>query len=137
MLISLQTQVDVLIYSIIAGIVLGALFDSYRLLRGFSNPNRILTFFEDMLFWIFSSIAIFIFLLYTNYAFMEIYVYIYMYLGVFCYIKFISKFYIYMQYNLIKYITKTLRVLKNFFLYPVQLGINYFITKIKIINNKK
>lgn len=135
MLIPIKTQLNVLIYSIVSGILIGILFDLYRLLRGFVRDNNIITFFEDMLFWIFTSIIIFIFLLYTNYAFIEVYVFLYIALGMFCYFKFISRHFIYIQYKIVSNLNKSLRIFFKLLIYPFQLIKFYF--KLKITENKK
>ena len=136
MLISIHTQLNVLIYSILAGMLIGVLFDLYRLLRGVGNPNTIITFFEDILFWLFTSIIIFIFLLYTNYALVKVYVFLYIAFGMFCYFKLMSKYFISVQYKMIKHLGKAIRIFLNLLKYPFQLIIYRFRRKIKI-NTKK
>jgi len=121
MIISLMTQVNLVVFSTLAGVLTGILFDSYRLIRGFENPSRIITFVEDTLFWIFTGIVVFMFLLFTNYAYIGIYVYMYIALGLYIYIKFISKTYIRIQYGVMKTVGKVLRVLLNILLYPFYL----------------
>ena len=121
MVISISQQFRLVIFSIVAGLITGMLFDFYRFIRGFSNVNKILTFIEDTLFWIFTSVVVFIFLLYTNYAYIGIYVYLCIAVGVYLYIKLISKFFISSQYRIFKYMGKVLRVSKNLILYPFNL----------------
>lgn len=126
MLISIETQLNVLIYSIIAGMITGVLFDIYRIIRGVKNPNVILTFFCDIIFWIFSAFVIFIFLLYTNYAFMEIYIFLYIALGAYIYLKLLSRFFTYLNYKIIKTLGIIMRILKNNITYPLELFHYYF-----------
>ena len=135
MLISIPTQLKVLIYSLIAGMITGILFDVYRVLRGIGNPKGVLMYFEDLLFWIFSAIMIFIFLLYTNNGYFEVYVYFYLALGALFYLKLLSRWVIYIQYQIINFLCKVIRVLKNYIFYPFQLINYYFI--VKILGNKK
>ena len=131
MLISIQTQLNVLIYSIIAGMITGVLFDIYRMIRSFKNPNVILTFFCDIVFWVFSAVVIFIFLLYTNYAFMEIYIFLYIALGTYIYLKFLSNFFTYINRKIIKTLGAIARILKNNITYPFELFHYYFKNKKK------
>lgn len=91
MIISLNTQINLLIYSFIAGMIIGVLFDMYRLMRGISNPKKALTIIEDILFGILAAIIVFIFLLYTNYVYTGFYVYMWIALGIYIYFKFISR----------------------------------------------
>ena len=126
MLISIQTQLNVLIYSIIAGMITGVLFDIYRMIRGIKSPKILLTFFCDIIFWVFSAFVIFIFLLYTNYAFMEVYIFLYIALGTYIYLKFLSNFFTYINRKIIKTLGAIARILKNNITYPFELFHYYF-----------
>jgi spore cortex biosynthesis protein YabQ len=121
MIISLTLQFKIVIFSILAGILTGFLFDFYRTFRGFEKVYKIFIIIEDILFWILASIVVFVFLLYTNYAFMSIYVYIYIAFGIYIYMRLISKIFTSLQLKLINISTKLLRVSVNFILYPIKL----------------
>jgi spore cortex biosynthesis protein YabQ len=121
MLFSVSSQFNLLIFSLLAGILTGVLFDIYRVIRGLKVPNKIVTFIEDTLFWIFTSIIIFIFLLNTNFAYMRGYVYLSIAVGIILYIWLISKYFINLQYKIIKIITKFIRVSFKLLLYPLNL----------------
>lgn len=131
MVISISQQFRLVIFSISAGLITGVLFDSYRLIRGFSTVNKIITFIEDTLFWIFTSVVVFIYLLYTNYAYIGMYVYMCIAIGVYLYIKLISKYFISSQYRVLKFLGKVLRIVKNLILYPFQFIIYSFKRKNK------
>lgn len=121
MLSSISNQLNLLVFSILAGVITGMLFDLYRVFRGLESPNLVLTFIEDTLFWILTSIIVFIFLLRTNYAYMRAYVYVAIALGVILYIALLSKHFIKIQYKLIRTIAKVIRVIFNFLIYPLEL----------------
>jgi len=126
MLISIETQLNVLIYSIIAGMITGILFDIYKMVIKTQKSKAIVTFFCDIIFWIFSAFVIFIFLLYTNYAFMEIYIFLYIALGTYIYLKLLSKFFTYINRKIIKSLGIILRILKNNITYPFELLVSHF-----------
>lgn len=90
MLLPLNIQFNILIISFLAGLLIGILFDGYRLIRGFS-VHRVVVMIEDVLFWILISIIIFIFLLVLNYGFLGAYVYIFIGLGILAYLALFSK----------------------------------------------
>jgi spore cortex biosynthesis protein YabQ len=133
MLISMTAQIKLVFFSIFAGGITGFLFDIYRVLRGVESPKKVLTFLEDTLFWIFASLVIFIFLLFTNYAYMGVYVYMYIALGIYLYIKCISKLFIKIQYRIMKIGGKAFRITKNNLIYPLDL----LVYKIKSKNKTK
>jgi len=126
MLISIETQLNVLIYSIIAGMITGILFDIYKMVIKTQKSKAIVTFFCDIIFWIFSAFVIFIFLLYTNYAFMEIYIFLYIALGTYIYLKLLSKFFTYINRKIIKSLGIILRIIKNNITYPFELLVSHF-----------
>ncbi len=133
MIISISTQIRLIIFSIIAGIITGILFDFYRLIRGFKDLNKIITFIEDTLFWIFTAIIVFIFLMYTNYAYMGMYVYILLGVGICLYLKFFSNLFIELHNKLFKVVGRLFRVFIYIIIYPFQ----YLIYNIKRKNKKK
>ena len=136
MLVSLQFQFNVLFFSFLSGMLIGVLFDIYRLLRGIGKPVNIVTFISDLLFWLLTSIVVFIFLLYTSYAYIGIYVYLYIALGTYVYYKILSKSLILFLLRTSKTSAKVIRIMKNYIFYPVQL-IFYNINSKKYKNKKK
>lgn len=121
MVISLTMQSRIFIFSILAGVLTGFLFDTYRIFRGFENIPKVFIIIEDILFWSLSAIIVFIFLLFTNYAFVGVYVYALIALGIYLYMIFISKYFTSLQYTLIRTVAKVLRVTFNFMFYPLRL----------------
>jgi spore cortex biosynthesis protein YabQ len=104
-----------------AGVITGVLFDLYRVFRGLENPNIVVTFIQDTLFWILTGIIVFIFLLNTNHAYMREYVYLAIAAGVLLYRAFLSKYFIKVQYKVIRTTSKFIRVTFKFLFYPLQL----------------
>lgn len=131
MLVPIQTQFYLVLHSMLAGMITGIVFDIYRLIRGFENPDRVLTFIEDILFWIFAGILVFIFLIYTGYAYVGIHLYIYIALGLYIYLKLMSTPSLKAQHKTIKVLAKFFRVTRNFLIYPFQLMVYRLIRKNK------
>ncbi|MGL4849007.1 MAG: spore cortex biosynthesis protein YabQ [Clostridium sp.] len=89
--LSTGMQINMVFYSIVAGFILGSLFDVYRIIRG-KNVLRVIAIVEDILFWILSGMIVFTFLLYNNFAFLGPYVYVFIFSGLICYLKLLSRF---------------------------------------------
>ena len=87
--LTITEQFNMIFFSLITGIVIGMLFDVYRIGRGVCK-FKIIVIIQDILFWIFAAIVIFTFLLYTNYAFLSAYVYSAIIFSTFFYVVFIS-----------------------------------------------
>ena len=111
-------QIKLLLFSILSGVIIGIIYDIYRLMRGIKIHNSIITFLEDTLFWILSAIIVFIFLLYTSYAFIGTYVYLYIAIGILIYFRALSKTIFKLENKLINITAKTFRVVINYGLYP-------------------
>ena len=128
MITSLINQVNLIVFRLLSGIITGVFFDVYRLIRGFENPNRFLTAIQDLLFWTLTAIVVFIFLMYTNEGYLNFYVYVCLIIGVYLYLKLLSKTFIKLQYKSLKFNGKMFRVVLNTILYPM----NLLIYKLKI-----
>lgn len=110
MILNINYQISLFIFSLVAGIIIGVFFDLYRLIRGVNAPNNVITCIQDILFWLLTSILVFIFLLYTNYAYVSIYVYVLIFIGLYLYLRFFSKIILSIIYTISKSIYKILRI---------------------------
>ncbi|MCC9294543.1 spore cortex biosynthesis protein YabQ [Clostridium sp. WLY-B-L2] len=111
-----------------AGIITGVLFDFYRLIRGLSGLNKIIMFIEDTLFWLFTAVIVFVFLMYTNYAYLRMYVYILLAVGIYLYLKIFSRIFIGFYEKLFRILGRVFRVILNTLVYFFQYVI-YIIKK--------
>lgn len=118
--LKIGVQLDIIFYTFLSGILVGILFDEYRIIRG-SNTIKIISIIEDILFWILTAIIIFIFLLYNSYAFLGMYVYVFIIISLNLYFKFISKYIIIIEKFIGKVIIKALRVIFKHLIYPIKL----------------
>ncbi len=118
--LEIGVQLDIIFYTFLSGILVGILFDEYRIIRG-SNTIKIISIIEDILFWILTAIIIFIFLLYNSYAFLGMYVYVFIIISLNLYFKFISKYIIIIEKFIGKVIIKALRVIFKHLIYPIKL----------------
>lgn len=117
MILTIYSQFTFLIFNFVAGILVASLFDMYRVVRRFGNNNKILTFIQDILFLILSAIIIFTFLLCTNEAYLNGYVCVFMLLGVFFYVKLLSKVYIKFIGFILNNLVIMFRICKNFIVF--------------------
>lgn len=124
--LGLNMQINLVICSLIGGVITGILFDIYRGIRGL-NSIKILTIIEDMLFCVLIALVVFTFLLYTNYAFLTPYVYIFIIMAIILYFKFISKYFYSSEMLIAKLSYKLIRILLKNLLYPLKI-IAYKIT---------
>ena len=113
MLLDINIQFKIVIFAILSGIIIGFLFDIYREFRGVCK-NKILITIEDILFWIWCSLIVFVFLLKYNYALIGVYVYVFMGITLVIYLKTLSKYFRRIQHKILAILLKNLRIiLKN------------------------
>lgn len=119
MLMALNDQIRLLVSNIFTGIIIGMLFDIYRLVRGDIN-NKILGLLEDILFWILAGFIVFYFMMITNDAYLSIYSVLFIFIGIYIHICFISKMFYALIKNLMEFTFKMFRIAINTVIYPFQ-----------------
>ena len=113
-------QFSIILYALLAGILTGLMFDLYRIIRGSKIPKAIIVV-EDTLFWILAAMVIFTFLLYTNYAFLGVYVYAFMLISLGLYMKFVSNRCIRFELEIVNGAGKMFRVIFKNVIYPFKI----------------
>ena len=113
-------QFSIILYALLAGILTGLMFDLYRIIRGSKIPKAIIVV-EDTLFWVLDDMVIFTFLLYTNYAFLGVYVYAFMLISLGLYMKFVSNKCIRFELEVVNGVGKAFRVIFKNIIYPFKI----------------
>lgn len=118
--LGLNMQINLVVYSLLGGLIAGVLFDIYRGIRGV-NSIKILTIIQDILFCILIALVIFTFLLYTNYAFLTPYVYIIIISVLVVYFRFISKYVYASEIIIAGAFYKLIRIMLKNICYPLKI----------------
>ena len=113
-------QFSIILYALLAGILTGLMFDLYRIIRGSKVPKAIIVI-EDTLFWVLAAMIIFAFLLYTNYAFLGVYVYAFMLISLGLYMKFVSNKCIRFELKIVNGVGKVFRIIFKNIIYPFKI----------------
>lgn len=122
----IMNQLKILTIFAISGITISILFDIFRIRRKVWKAPNLLTYFEDILFWIISAII----LLYTVMKYttgeLRIYMFVGLFIGILIYFKFFSKLVVKFFSSIIKFIiTIIVRIFKIIF-YPFKKTFNLF-----------
>lgn len=117
----MSNTIAIQIYSLLAftisGIAIGIFFDIFRILRkSFKTPD-IITYIEDIIFWIFSGLFFLFVLFKFNNGEIRAYIFLGLLFGVLIYIFTISKYFIKISVTIINFIKKVL-------LYPIKIILN-------------
>ena len=97
----------ILLATMYGGIIIGFIYDLYRIFRGLLRPKKIATMIQDLIFWCLISIVAFYVLVFSNQGAIRFYNFLGFILGAILYQSILSKF-------VIKGLTFLLRMLKNF-----------------------
>ncbi len=131
-----------LIFTLV-GILIGLLFDFFRILRKIFKTNNIITYIEDIIFWILTGILILYSIYYFNNGEIRLYMFLGIILGFLSYIFTISKYIISFFVYISKFIKKIINFIFSLIFIPFKF-INKIIKKIffkpiniLIINLKK
>ena len=85
-MLTLKTQILVLLYSFISGILFGVIFDMYKIILGVFS-SKVINLIKNILFWILIGLVMFWFLLYTQYAIISFYTCFYIFFGIIFYLR--------------------------------------------------
>ena len=118
-----ENQAYLFLIFIINGIVIGLLFDIFRILRKSFKTSDIITYVQDILFWILTGFI----LLYSIFAFSNGEIRFYMFLGVFLgcliYMLLFSKYFININVKVISIIifpiNMIIKLMKKIFFKPI------------------
>lgn len=120
MITYVSEQIYVFLATLYGGIVIGFIYDLYRIFRCIFRPNKIATIIEDFIFWIVISIAAVTVLLFSNEGQIRFYIFLGFMIGAFLYNRVLSKFVIKSMIFLLRIIKKIFLKIVNILLYPLK-----------------
>lgn len=119
--LSISQQVLVFVSCWICGIVLGVLFDVFRIFRKTISSNDWWVYIQDILFWLVASFIVFAVLLYINNAQIRVYEFLAVILGGVFYFLCFSRLIMSVSVTLINFIKFILTWIIKIILFPVVL----------------
>lgn len=133
-----------LVFSI-TGIAIGILFDIFRILRKSFRTIDLITYIEDILFWILTGIITLFSIFKFNNGQIRSYVIVGIAFGIFIYMFTISRFFVKYSVIIIKFIKKIIsypinlinNIIKNIIIKPILLIFKKIKNSIIIINKKR
>ncbi len=120
---------------ILNGILIGVIFDIFRILRkSFCTPN-IVTYIEDSLFWLISAFIVLYSLFVFNNGEIRGYIFIGIICGIALYILFLSRFVVKISVKIILFLKKVVYSVLKVIIYPIRIILNKAKNVISFINN--
>lgn len=127
-----QNQAYLFIVFSLTGVVIGLLFDFFRILRRSFKTSNIITYFEDVLFWILTGVLILYNIWYFNNGEIRIYMFLGIIIGVLIYMLTLSNIIISL---LSKILISVVKVLELPFKTLFSIFHKFFTVIMKIFNN--
>lgn len=143
------------------GIIIGILFDAFRILRRTFKTNDVITYLQDLIFWILAGISVLYFIFEFNNGELRMYIFIAIILGLILYMLTLSAYIIKINVAILKFVKTIIirvfsiillpfkylcKLIKKVFLKPISfIFINFrknttnFYSKLKLMikSNKK
>lgn len=114
-----ESQFSIFFTTVITGIVLGFLFDFYRVLRGTFRVQGFVTWVTDLLYWLVATAVVFIALVLSNWGELRFYVFLGIVGGVILYYRLISTYIIRLLAGCMKLANRTAALIKKILLLAV------------------
>ena len=106
-----SNQAYLFLIFIINGIVIGLLFDFFRISRKVFNTNDMITYIEDILFWILAGATVIYSIFIFNNGELRLFMFLAILLGAFAYMVLISSYIIKINVKIINILKKVLEIL--------------------------
>ena len=114
-------QVYVFVLCCVFGVVLAIIFDVFRIIRRLVRTGVCMTFVEDIMFWILSSLLFFAIILKLYNGEFRVFMVVGILLGAITYFGSLSKFFIHISVILVDFFSKIIKKILGFLLLPIKL----------------
>ena len=116
----INNQAQLFLVFIINGIIIGILFDFFRILRKSFKTNDITTYIEDFLFWILTGFSILFTLFKFNNGEIRLYMFFAIAIGILFYILIFSSYIIKLNVSIIFFLKKTIKKILFYIYIPIK-----------------
>lgn len=133
---TVESQAYIFLLTVYGGVLIGFVYDLYRIFRYFSKPKKIATLVEDLIFWIIVSIIALATLIFSNWGELRGYVFLGFICGALIYTKLLSKPVITLIVYLVRIFIKVLKYVVSILTYPFRIIIDLFSIPFRKLNDK-
>lgn len=119
----MSNQAYLFLIFVVNGILIGILFDIFRILRKTFKTTDFITYIEDIIFWILTGILTLYFIFYYNNGEIRLYIFAGILLGTLIYMLTISKYFIQYSVSIITYVKTIVLYIFKIILYPFNIVI--------------
>ncbi|MEW8973598.1 MAG: spore cortex biosynthesis protein YabQ [Tissierellaceae bacterium] len=132
--INLIDEFYIFLFAINYGLILGVIYDLYRVFRHYSKPKKVLSTIEDFILWLIVTSVFFIFLVNNTDGVIRGYIIVGFLIGYIFYSKIISRYNFPLLIRVFKLILSVFSEIIKIILYPSKKIMNYGGKRIKKVN---
>lgn len=110
-------QVETFAIIVLTGLILGLLFDSFRVMRSILRPRWMIGSVADLTYWLLATVIVFTALLFGNWGELRLYVFIGLLVGVSLYFKFLSRGTVKGLITVLRFVGKIIRAVETALIY--------------------
>lgn len=129
----MQNQAYVFAIFILNGVIIGILFDVFRILRKSFKTSNLITYIQDILFWILCGLILLYSIFKFNNGILRLFIFLGISVGIILYMLIFSKIFINFSVSSIKILKKILKIL---IIIPIKEIIKIFYKTIKYLYAK-
>lgn len=134
MTVSVSSQAYIFFCSIIGGVVIALIYDVFRILRKTVRTGNLLTYIEDILFWVIVAVVMFATVYYSNEGELRSYIFLGAFIGVILYAMLLSKAVMNSSLFIIKIVTTIVKTIWKVVSFPFKLIIRLLAIPLKLAN---
>ena len=121
MIVSVSSQAYVFLCTVIGGMAIALVYDFFRIFRRAVKTGGFVTYVQDLLYWIFAAVIMFLTFYYSNDGELRVYLFIGAFIGVVLYSLLFSKAIMDASLFIIKVVTLVIKALIFIISYPIRL----------------
>lgn len=132
-----ENQAYLFLVFTITGVILGVLFDFFRVLRKTYKTSDLITYIEDIIYWILTGIIILFNIWYFNNGEIRVFIIIGIVMGALIYALTLSNLFIKINYFIMTKIKAIISFLYKIFEIPIKILLNLFKKATKLLKKLK
>ena len=136
MILSMSTQAMIFLTTIIIGLIIGFVYDLFRIFRKIIPHTNAVTYLEDALYWIFMAIMVFYVMLNKNSGEIRFFSILGLFLGMITYFFTLSLLFMKVSLLIVGFIKKIIRLVIEIILMPFRLLYKLLRYPINICKNR-
>ncbi len=115
----LYGQAQTFAFTLLTGVLLGILFDFYRVVRSLVRPRGAVTALGDLLYWLVATAVVLLSLLMCNWLELRLYAFLGLVSGAFAYYRMLSRYMMYLLIHVLRALGRLIGWIRQIIAYAI------------------